>query len=1675
MSGGGLAKLRLVMEIDGDKAVVTGLERVDAAVDRASRSTAAATGRMVDSHRQVEVSSQRTSREVEGAAGRMAQSVGTVSTATGRMAAEHTRHMHAVADNYRHVHGSMTEFEQRLQSVTMRVMNFTMAAGLIAAPIALWVHYADVQTMLDSRTRLVTHSTNELTASRERLFALAQSTRTSEEATVDLYARISRSTKELGRSQEDLFRITETVNKSIGISGGSAASAQAALVQLGQAFASGTLRGEELNSVMEQAPRLAEAIATGMGVSIGKLRKMGEEGELTAQAIVEALLSQSAAIDAEYSKITLTVSQAFTVLDNSVGRYIGGVDQASSASARFASVIVSASDHVGDIADAVVAVAVVIGGRFVLALGAAATASAVKTATMVSEWFAVRAAAASATTQVGLFGEKIVVATAAGRVSGLATALGLVGGPIGLITTALGLGATAWYLWGRNAEDAADRAKKALKDLPAHIPRVDTSIPTTGGHGTFKPRTDQAAASRWQQTLANQTPSTPTPARKPEEDEDAIKRLNEYTQAYNQLQDARRAGNPYLTEEARELTQLNIRYENLIAKFPEYRAELLRNLELDKQQLAVTRQLAEARAMAKREIDDLQAGADATKSFENSLALDAVQVWRENRTALERFNDEYDRLLDLKNRFPATIGEATFARAVTAARRELDDLVTQAQAEIDRIHAETIDIKNSMIEDPFEQRQAQIEAAYNREKKAIEDKIALLTRANEAEVTQITARQQLVEEGIRREFQLRGGKEWVEFQKREKDLDNKKWHDLVTNAKKGTAQINALNALLVALKEKRDYDLQKNEEQAFTAKISMLGNYAGIAAQLFDAMAQSQDQSSREGFESAKDYAMGAALMSTAAAVIGQLTGPDAWTPAAWARAVAAGVLGAAQVAAIASTSYGGGAVSVSAPAGSFSVPGQAGGGRVGGSIGGPDQAIRDTVTEESLRTAALSMQDASLAMTRVADGLTKISDAMADGSLVAMAIGQAPGRGLSIPDNGEGIVKKLLKLDPMHNLTFGTNPVDFFKGVGNVLFGWGNKWQPTGSGIELGMGSGELIGREYTEWKKKGGWFRKDKHRTDYSDLDQGFAAAIDSVLDQVKASITRAAVAMGTDVDFESVNIGLARIATAGRSTEDILKDVENWLVSVSGILAMTMDGLAEFAFYGENAFDAAMRLVTALQSMNEGMELLGRGKIESTLFGANAAYKLQELMGGAEKAQEKIEAYFEAMFTEPQQDALRLEQYTRQIAVAFKEMGAGIPETREMFQLYVKSQDLTTERGRAMFAALMDIADVFAKRIELEEKLADVQREQIELLAERTSAREDLMVRYLQASGYEQTANLLGLWIDQQREYKEWAEKGYDTTELLKVQAVEWAQAMSQVSTAMRQTKISILETIISLRTGEQSILSPEAKYRELQAQFRATEDPEKLKALATQYLSASRGFNASGAGYVADFNEVMSRLGGLIGMDDVATQQLSVLQLQLEQLKQLNESLSSSSEPAGFLAQLASGDVPMGALMQMLWRGGDLSSGNIGDLFESTRESAMAMAEKFRQGALAQGLSADIAQRMYDIGMRLNGFAVGSPGIPYDQVAMVHAGEKIIDAQSSAILSRYGIRVQAAAADNRETVAELRALREEVKALRGEMAANTRVNQYVGGKMIESGERTAEASETTARYIRREVAA
>lgn len=205
----------------------------------------------------------------------------------------------------------------------------------------------------DSRTR---------DRSIEFLYGTSQATGQQFSSLADTYVALARGRDGMGTTNDQTLQLSNTISKLMTIGGGSAASQDAALMQFGQAMNSGVLRGEELNSILEQAPRLAQAIAEALGTSVGKLKDLGQEGKITSKALADGLLRQTRQVDAEFAKLPMTFSRSMTQIRNNFVRRAGEMNQQYRIAERFnavAQIAIRNMDKIG-------AVLAVMAGGYVL-------------------------------------------------------------------------------------------------------------------------------------------------------------------------------------------------------------------------------------------------------------------------------------------------------------------------------------------------------------------------------------------------------------------------------------------------------------------------------------------------------------------------------------------------------------------------------------------------------------------------------------------------------------------------------------------------------------------------------------------------------------------------------------------------------------------------------------------------------------------------------------------------------------------------------------------------------------------------------------------------------------------------------------------------------------------------------------------------------------------------------------------------------------------------------------------------------------------------------------------------------------------------------------------------------------------------------------------------------------
>ena len=245
-------------------------------------------------------------------------------------------------------HGEYATKSMDAVSVGIRQLVGQMA-GVVTVGAA--ISKMDAYTGLQNRLKLVTDSQAELNTAMNDTFAIAQKTASSWDSVAVVYQRFADNADRLGISMKQTAALTETVSKAISVSGGSAASAEAALMQFGQALASGVLRGEEFNSIAEQAPGLLKAIAMGMDTNIGSLRAMAAEGKITGDELVKALSKAKPYIDDLFNKTDFTIAQSFTQLSNEVTKFVGAAGAGSGAAAGLSAAISGLAENLGTIAN----------------------------------------------------------------------------------------------------------------------------------------------------------------------------------------------------------------------------------------------------------------------------------------------------------------------------------------------------------------------------------------------------------------------------------------------------------------------------------------------------------------------------------------------------------------------------------------------------------------------------------------------------------------------------------------------------------------------------------------------------------------------------------------------------------------------------------------------------------------------------------------------------------------------------------------------------------------------------------------------------------------------------------------------------------------------------------------------------------------------------------------------------------------------------------------------------------------------------------------------------------------------------------------------------------------------------------------------------------------------------
>lgn len=337
----------------------------------------------------------------------------------------------------------------------------TMAAAFATSQI---IKAADAYSMMNARVSRFTDSAESATAVMRSLTNYANAAGAEVGSAVAVFTSLSGALQDVGTSQSDILRLTETLNK-LGVIGGSSADEVSnALRQFAQSMAGGVVRAEEFNSIIENTPEIARAIGAGMSMSMGQLRTAMLNGQLTSEAVLNSLMSQAEAVDAQFAKMPRTVSAAMQTMENEFGGFVGVLNNSSGATSTLASgidvlsgALVTAKDHTSEIITVAEALAAVYASRLVGSMVASKAAITAFTAAM-TLFNGASAVATVRTDSLGMSYTTMATRATVGAtaIRGLNGAMAMLGGPAGVVMLAV----SAIYMWASAAEDARQEAIK---------------------------------------------------------------------------------------------------------------------------------------------------------------------------------------------------------------------------------------------------------------------------------------------------------------------------------------------------------------------------------------------------------------------------------------------------------------------------------------------------------------------------------------------------------------------------------------------------------------------------------------------------------------------------------------------------------------------------------------------------------------------------------------------------------------------------------------------------------------------------------------------------------------------------------------------------------------------------------------------------------------------------------------------------------------------------------------------------------------------------------------------------------------------------------------------------------------------------------------------------------------
>lgn len=192
-----------------------------------------------------------------------------------------------------------------------------LAGAFLGMQSIQWlVGTSDQLTQINARLQLMTGSAEAAAEANEQIYQAAMRARGAYTDMADLVSQLGTLAGNAFTDTGEIVAFAEQLQKQMALSGTSTQAAQAAMLQLTQGLSSGTLRGEELNSVLEQTPMIAQTIADYLGMTTGEMRELASEGGLTAEVVKNAVLGAAEETNAAFEQMPMTWGQVWNTMKN---------------------------------------------------------------------------------------------------------------------------------------------------------------------------------------------------------------------------------------------------------------------------------------------------------------------------------------------------------------------------------------------------------------------------------------------------------------------------------------------------------------------------------------------------------------------------------------------------------------------------------------------------------------------------------------------------------------------------------------------------------------------------------------------------------------------------------------------------------------------------------------------------------------------------------------------------------------------------------------------------------------------------------------------------------------------------------------------------------------------------------------------------------------------------------------------------------------------------------------------------------------------------------------------------------------------------------------------------------------------------------------------------------------